>query len=258
VRHDPGRRLLVVGLVGALAGGCATLVQESIEALMRQGLELLGAGRFDEALGKFREVIGRDPKHGSAYVGMARAFVGKHAWTDALASGRKALELAPGTPEAVTALAEALLGAGLDAFQRGQFAEAGRHLTEYVRLRPADPAGYLQLGRALLAGRSYDAALRAFVDGLGRATDAGSRQALVTAIAEGGTRVLAEGDARAAIAWLREAVRLDPRNVDTYVGLARAYWQSGETLAALDAFRQVLRLDPGHAEALRFLQRGGR
>lgn len=156
----PRALLALVLLVVVLAGAaCQTLsLVESIESLLRQARELLEARRWDEALVKLQEVIRRDPKRWEAYLHAARAYIGKAAWTDALASGRQAVALAPDKTQALGVLGEALWGAALEAVRQGRFAEAASHLTEYVRLRPGDVQGWLALGRAQWqAGQRMDA-----------------------------------------------------------------------------------------------------
>jgi tetratricopeptide (TPR) repeat protein len=174
-------RPVVVILVSVLAvAGCAQLMADSVEVLLRQGIELFTAGKYDEAIAKFLEVVRRDPTSWNAYLYLARSYVAKSSWADALASGRKALELAPSSGDVIPVLAQALLGAGADAVKRGQFSEAIGHFGEYVKLRPTDVQGYLELGKA--------------------------------------------------------------------------YWQSGNLGNALEAFQQVLRLNPNNVEAQQFLR----
>jgi Flp pilus assembly protein TadD len=146
-----------------------------------------------------------------------------------------------------------LLGAGLDAFNRRQFSEAIAHLGEYVTLRPTDPSGYLHLGKAFLGSGAYGDALRAIVQGLAHAADASTRAQLVRSLLDGGSQALAAGDARGAIGLLQEYVRHDAGNVSAYLDLGKAYWRDGNMANALSAFRRVLELNPGNAEALQFL-----
>lgn len=152
----------LVLVAALLLAGCAGLVQDSIESLLRQGIELFMAGRYTEAIGKFVEVVRRDPRSWTAFLYMARSYVATGAWGDALASGRKALDLAPDNGEVVTALAEALLGAGVDALRRRQLTEAIGHFSEYVRFRPSDAQGYVNLGRAYLESGNLGGAMTAF------------------------------------------------------------------------------------------------
>ena len=251
------RNAISVALVTLLAlAGCAQLVADSVEALLRQGIELFTAGKYDEAIAKFLEVVRRDPKSWTAYLYMARSYIAKASWGDAIASGRKALELAPTAGDVIPALAEALLGAGADALGRRQFSEAIGHFSEYLKLRPADARGYLQLGRAYLGAGAYGDALRAILDGLAKAPDASTRTELLRGLLDGGSQALAAGNTKAAIGLLQEYVRHDARDISAYVTLGKAYWQDGNLGNALSAFQRVLELNPNNAEALQFLRRG--
>ena len=251
------RKIVVLAIIPLLAlVGCAQLVADSIETLLRQGIELFTAGKYDEALAKFFEVIRRDPKSWTAYLYMARSYIAKASWGDAIASGRKAFELAPSAADVIPALAEALLGAGTDALARRQFAEAIGHFGEYLKLRPADARGYLQLAHAFLGTGAYGDALRTIVQGLAQAPDASTRAQLIRGLLEGGTQALTSGNAKAAIGFLQEYVRHDARDVSAYIALGKAYWQDGNLGNALSAFQRVLEINPNNAEALQFLRRG--
>ena len=249
-----GRRLgLVLLVVLALGVGCQTLsLVETIESLLRQAKELLDARRWDEALTKLTEVIRRDPAQWKAYLYAAQAYLGKLDWGQALASARKALELAPREGETVTTLGTALWGAGTDALKRGAFGDAIGHFVEYVQLRPTDAQGYLAAGRAYLGAGSWGEALRMLTSGLAHA-DAATRAQLGQALLDGGRQALARNDYRGAIGLLGEGVRQDPGNVGALLDLGKAYWNGGDRTEALGAFRRVLELAPQNDEARRFL-----
>ena len=253
-RHS--RMLIALVVLAMVSAGCAQLMADSIETLLKDGLDLLTAGKYDAAIGKFLEVVRRDPKSWNGYLYLAQAYIGKASWNDAIASGRKALELAPSSIDVVPTLARALLGAGSDALRRGQFTEATDHLVDYVKLRPGDAQGYLQLGRAFLGSGAWADALKTLGQGLAQSPDAATRQQLVGSLLDGGGRALAAGDARAALGLLQEYLRHDPANASAYVSLGKAYWQDGNLAGALAAFRRVLELNPSDAEAQQFL--GGR
>ena len=254
---SPTHRVLVIAALVLCLTGCAALLGYSIEALMKQGIELLTQGKYDEALAKFQEVLKRDPQQWNAYLYMARAYIGKRAWTDALASARKAFDLAPAKTDVIPVLGEALLGSGRDALQRGQFAEAAGLLRDYVKLRPTDFQAYLELARALAGSGAYRDALGALTEAVSRDSSGQARQQLAPALLEIGRQALAAGDAKSAIGLLREYVRQDGGNAGAYAALGKAYWQNGDLGEALAAFQRVLQLDPSDGEALRFI-RGAR
>lgn len=218
-------RGLVVALVVAFLAGCASLgVGDSVESLMQQGKDAHAAGRYDEAVGKFEQVVRRDPRNWVAYLYLARSYVAKRVWGSAVVSARKAFELAPNEADVVPVLADSLVGAGSDALGRMQFGEAIGYLVEYVKLRPTDTRAQVGLARAYVQTGAYGDALRAFGQALSQDRDGRARGEVVQGL----------------------------------VDLGRAAWQAGDRTTALGAFQQVLQLAPGNPDALRFLQGVGR
>ena len=253
------RTIAVVLAAVMLLAGCAGLVADTIDSLMKQGIELFAARRFDEAIAKFMEVVRRDPKFWNAYLYLARSYLGKSSWTDAIASGRKALELAPSATEVIPTLAEAFLGAGLDAVTRRQFPEAIGHFTEYIKLRPTDAQGYLQLGRSFLETGAYGDALRTILQGLTRVPE-GTRGELVRTLFEGGARAFSAGKFSDAIAHFTEYIKQRPTDGSAYLQLGRAFLETGAYGDALRAIVQGFAQSPDGAtrtELTRTLLDGG-
>ena len=82
----------------------------------------------------------------------------KGSWTKAMSNARLAYQSAPAGEAVVPTLTQALWGGGMEALKSGQFREAISAFTEYLRLRPSDASGYLELGRAFMqSGRASDA-----------------------------------------------------------------------------------------------------
>ncbi|HEY7678660.1 MAG TPA: tetratricopeptide repeat protein, partial [Candidatus Methylomirabilis sp.] len=251
----------VSGLVlAALLAGCAGVsgLFETPDSLMREGQELYVAKKYDEAIAKFERVIQMDPTRWMAYVYLARCYIAKSDWLSAIFNGRKAFQLAPGGEDVVPAFAEALFGGGVEALRQGKFTDAIGHFVEYIRLKPTDPQGYLNAGKAYLGTGAYGDALSSFVRGLGQGGDAAARRELIQGLLDGGTQALTKGDPRAAIGFFQESVRAAPGNLTAYLNLGKAYWQAGDRSQALGAFGRVLELSPGHGEALQFLRELGR
>jgi tetratricopeptide (TPR) repeat protein len=223
------------------------------ESLFGAGRDALQRGAFREAIGHFVEYVKLRPTDVAGYLNAGRAYLGALDWSSALANLRTAYQLAPTDGSVLAALTESLSGAGRDALQRGAFADAIGHFVEYVKLRPADAAGYLNAGRAYIGNKSWLDAGRVLMDGVGRASDAAARREFASTLLDGGRQALNLGDPRGAIAMLREYVQLEPADVNAYLNLGKAYVSSGETFEALGAFRKVLELAPHNEEARRFL-----
>ncbi len=247
--------VIVCLVVGSMIAGCAGLALfETPDSLMQQGRELYLAGRYDEAIAKFERVIELDSSRWLAYVYIARCYIAKLAWGSAIVNARKAYQMAPAGEEVVPVFAEALFGGGVAALREAKFSEAIGHLVEYIRLKPTDPQGYLNVGKAYLGTGALGDALAAFVRGLAQGGDPTVRQELIRGLWDGGLQALTRGDPRNAIGFLSEYVRHDPGNSSAFLNLGKAYWQAGDRFQALSAFRRVLELSPGHGEALQFLQ----
>ena len=223
------------------------------ESLFGAGRDALQRGAFSDAVGHFVEYVKLRPTDVAGYLNAGRAYIGTRDWSSALANLRKAYQLAPADGSVLATLTESLFGAGRDALQRGAFSDAVGHFVEYVKLKPADAAGYLNAGRAYIGNKSWADAGRVLVDGVGRASDPTARKEFASTLFDGGRQALNLGDPKGAIAMLREYLKLEPADVNAYLDLGKAYVNSGENFEALGAFRKVLELAPQNEEARRFL-----
>jgi tetratricopeptide (TPR) repeat protein len=244
--------LLAVSLILA---GCASLtLQGEIDGLMKEGQQLYSEKKYDQAVDKFVTVIGKDPTYWQAYLWAARAFIAKGNWNDAIANGKKAFELAPKDKEVLPVFAQALFGGGADALKNGRFAESVNLFVEYLKLEPGSTKAWLNVGKAYLGQKDFRQALSAFAQGLASGGGA-ERQDLIRELLDGGVQAFSSGKYRESIDLLKEFLKYDSKNLQAYLSLAKSYWESGDKGKALDAFKQVLKLDPRQEEALRYMLR---
>lgn len=82
------------------------------DALSQRGVELLAAGRPDEAAQAFRAAIEADPAHSEAHHGLVRALRDAGRLEASIAAARALTMLTPADPLAHTALSIALQHAG--------------------------------------------------------------------------------------------------------------------------------------------------
>lgn len=247
-------RLALLLLASTLLAACAGLtLQSEIDALMKEGQQLYTEKKYEQATDKFLIVIGKDPTYWQAYLWAARSFIARGSWKEAIANGRKAFELAPKDKEVLPVFAQALFGGGADALKNGRFAESVSLFVEYLRLEPGNAQAWLNIGRAYLGQQDFRQALGAFTQGLAAGGGA-ERQELIRQLLDGGMQAFSSGKYRESIDLLREHLKYD-RSLQAYLGLAKAYWESGDKSRALDAFREVLQLDPRQEEALRYMLR---
>ena len=157
----------------------------------------------------------------------------------AVAAGQRAARLAPDSLEAALGYAEALISAQL-------YERARSHLAGPGRAFDSHPEHAYTLGAALFGLHRYLEAAVAFEKA------AAADPAWSTARFFLGTSWLAAGEPRRAVEAYRAAIAADPRNPLPLVYLARAYDDLGPEFAtsAVSAARQALQIDPHNVECL--------
>lgn len=242
-------------MLSVFLGGCVTLsLQDEIAGLMKEGEHLYGEKKYEAAVDKFLTVATKDPKYWQAYMWAARTYIAKGGWTEAITNGKKAFELAPKGQDVIPVFAEALFGGGSDALKNGRYPEAIGLFIDYLKLEPDNARAWLNVGKAYLGQQQFREALGAFVQGLSQGKPA-ERTELIRGLLDGGKQAFAGGKYDDAIKLLKEYLKYDKNELSAYMNLAKSYWESGEVAAALDNFRQVLKLNPRDEEALRYLLR---
>ena len=249
-----GWRALIVVVVMACAGCVVLDPRGEVNGLMAEGQQLYSAQRFDEAIARFHAAAARDPGNYAAHAWLARAFMARGAWPDAVISARKAFELSRGAPDVMPVLLEALLGGGNDALARGSFVESIGYLGEYLRHQPTNIRAWITVGRAYAGNRQFMDALGALRKALEMGTAGPERTEALQSMLGLGRQALNDRDYGSAINLLREYVKFNSNDWSAYLELGKAYLQSGSLRDALGAFGKVLELNPRNAEALKFLQ----
>lgn len=187
----------------ALTASSGLSTQEKQDAVALQAaagaaMEAMKAGRHDEAIAKFNEVLVKMPTCSDCYYNLGLAYVGKQDLAQAETAFKKAIELKPSSPEAYTGLAgiyntqkkfdlaaeasskaaelsggaaggggaEASYNQGVILFNAGKFAEAKTQFEAATKADPNLAMAQYQLGMtALNLGQIPDAvaALEAYL-----------------------------------------------------------------------------------------------
>lgn len=129
--------------------------EAELRAMFAEAVELAGAGQLDEAEARFQELIGIQSNIPVLHVNLGYVYVQKEDWERAEASYLTALELNPGDPNALVALAEVYRDTG-----RGD--EAMALLDRAARENPEDLAIKYQRGVYLLAQGQAEEAREVF------------------------------------------------------------------------------------------------
>jgi tetratricopeptide (TPR) repeat protein len=195
-----------------------------------RGIELADRGWLDEAMKEFQKAIELDPASAHAHDNLATVLSEKKRYRDALAEYLTAIRLEPDSATAHYNLACFLATHGQD-MAVAEYQDAIHHDPEY-------PDAHLNLGLAYAdQGKTEDA-----VKALERAVvlapkDPFPRHELAAIWMD-------EGDYRAAIAHLKEVVRLEAGNFEGWLDLGICYAQKGFYAEAERAYARARALQP--------------
>ncbi|MGE3274625.1 MAG: tetratricopeptide repeat protein [Vicinamibacterales bacterium] len=187
----------------AAGGGGDESARAALKAAFDAGVAASGAGNYDEAIAKFTEAAGILPNCFDCYYNIGYAWLQKKDEAQAEANWKKAIELKPDYPQALSALAtlynnqkrydeasamgdraaqaSAAGGGGGDAatiynqgiilWNQGKIAEAKTKFEEAIAANPQYPESHYQLGLALLNEGRTSEAVAAFEKYLALAPD---------------------------------------------------------------------------------------
>lgn len=168
--------------------------QAETQAMAQQAIDAMRAGRDDEAIAKFNELVVKVPTCSDCYYNLGVAYSKKQQFNEAENSFKKAIELAPGSADAHTGLAnvynaqkkfdlaqqasakaaelagaggggggaEALYNQGVIMWNAGKYAEAKDQFEKAVQADPSMAMAHYQLGMANLNLGQIPAARQAF------------------------------------------------------------------------------------------------
>ncbi len=208
-------------------------------ALAALGRMLARAEEHGEAAGLLARAVQRFPEQAAPWLELARLRQGRGDHEGAVRAAERAARIAPDRLKNVLGFAETLISA-----ERQE--QARQYL---VGLGPgfrARPGYFYTLGVALFGLHRYQESAAAFERAVELDPAWGTAHFLL------GTSWLAAGEAENAVDAYRGAVDADPSNPLGFVYLARAYDKLGPQFAeaAVGAARQALRLDPENVECL--------
>jgi tetratricopeptide (TPR) repeat protein len=183
VRQGPNNPLSFTISTAAAGGPTDKAEAAAVQASAGLAVEAMKAGRHDEAIAKFNEVIAKVPTCSDCYYNLGVAYVAKQQYTEAEASFKKVLELKPDSSDAYTGLANiyntqkkfdlaaeastkasqfagagGATGAGAEAsynqgvilFNAGKFAEARGQFEAATKADPTMSMAFYQLGMTSL------------------------------------------------------------------------------------------------------------
>lgn len=225
------RRMAKSGALVVLAVGLGTAQPQ-----LKDGVDLLGQRKFKDAAAFFKQTLTLYPREVSAWVYLAKAYIGTGQLDSAEIAGRKAQSLDDENVDAYVTLSEALIG-------QKKLADANVTLRAGLKERKDHPGLLLQLGYLQLASDSADAALVTFT----RAREMSPNSAKAY---EGmGDAYARQGVSPMAVSQFERSLELDSLQPDLLYKLAELHLKDRRYNEAAKVLIRVINLDPTNQEA---------
>lgn len=199
---------------------------------LNRGLLLLQQRNPSAAEAEFRQHLAGEPQDGFAHAWLAHALVQQERFDEAEQEAQQAIHLAPDQPTSHRALAHVL-------DQRNRFDEAEQAIREAIRLDPTDPGQFAVLASLHLQRKRWREAVQAADQGLRYDPD----DVDCTNIRAVALRNL--GDAAGADRTVAKLLQQAPEDATAHANQGWAHLSSGRHKAAMESFREALRLEPG-------------
>lgn len=201
-----------------------------------RGLTLLRLGRHAEAASEFQKALGEEPNDADTHAFLATCLLNLEKYDDATKAAERAVGLEPDSDFAHFTLARAWYG-------RNHHDRASASIDEAIRLRPDDASNYGLKASILFAERQWQAALDAAETGLqfdAEHSDCNNMRAM--ALVKLGRRAEATENMDAVLAR-------NPEDSFSHANMGWAKLESRDVRAAMEHFREALRLDPNNEYA---------
>jgi tetratricopeptide (TPR) repeat protein len=140
--------LALVAMLPSQEAKPSVAIQADPAALLMEARGLYRKGSFDQAVGKFNEVLKADPGSGESYAGIIRCYLKQDRVHDADDELQKGLQATPENPDFKVAQGELL-------FRQGEIPEAGTLFGEVMVLVPPNARAYLGAARVAEASAMY-------------------------------------------------------------------------------------------------------
>jgi Tfp pilus assembly protein PilF len=200
------------------------------------GMALADDGRFDEAIGHYRQALSMRSDYAEAYNNLGIALARQGRIDEATSQFRKAVEI-PNPP------AEMRYNLGFALADQGKTAEAISQYLEALRIDPAYVPAHTKLADALLTQGKMDEAIARYREALR------IQPGFALAHNNLGVALASQQKYDEAIVHYTAALRLQPRLADAHNGLGSALANQGRYSQAMSHFVEALSIQPGHANA---------
>ncbi len=224
------------------------------------GLGLFRQGNYKEAIPFFQRSIEADSDRAKAFLYLGRSYLNLNKWLKAVPPLRTAVSLSTGEmkQEAVNVLLDALMSAALIDFEKGDLDSAINSLKEALDLKPDLIKAKDELIKMLFSFSDklmseglIEEAISKYREILKLAPEMlRAQEELIDLLFKFAEKLLSEGQLEDAIKQYGEIIEVAPDDLNAYLGLARAFFESGDYVKAMEAVKDTLQKDPSNSDAL--------
>ncbi|RJP77708.1 MAG: tetratricopeptide repeat protein [Candidatus Zixiibacteriota bacterium] len=251
----------------------------SHDALYREGMEFIEAGKFDQALANFQLVMARDPAHLNARLQAGVCLLALERYGESAEALEKAIELGAddavfffllaevynqledyaraaealeqGIQHSPEAIPEVFVNLGSLYYEMERYLESVAALKQALALKPGDADAWFNLGTTYTAMKQFPEAVAAYEQVVQQHPDDAETYRRL-----GWACLYAERNPEA-LAALQRSLQLEPEKADSHYALGVAFAVQGDADAAQRQIEILSDLDPGLAEALRVVISAG-
>ncbi len=232
--------LALLALAPVAAARAARISQDDAEAILKRGFEFEQAGRFQEALDLYLQVLRARPQAEGVYTFVGNAQAGLGRFEEALASYRRAARHDASD-------AGARFGAGNALYNLRRFSEAVEEYRAAARLRSDVPDIFASLSSAYYNLDRYTEATAAAREAVRIKPD------FAVGYVNLSWYYSMTDQHRESLEAAQRGAELDPSNQMAHTNMCRAYNDLGQPAAAVTACERALRLKPEDGETLYYL-----
>jgi tetratricopeptide (TPR) repeat protein len=214
---------------------------QKVEANLALGRALIAQEKFSDAVAPLRTYVEREPLDFQGYYTAALAYKGLHQWDPAIELLQRAARLSPADYGVRFEL-------GLALAETGKTEQAIRELNAAKKIRPSAPEVHDELAKLFEKTGQKEFAQKERAESAALASR-GESHAEAGNFNAKANQLLAAGNARAAAAAYREALRADPNNPQLHYNLSLALDQLGDQTAERRELEKTIQLNPDLAVA---------
>lgn len=236
---EPAIRAYQAGRYGEAIERFRQLIQlnpDRAELYTNLGIALRAAGLLSEAIESYGKAVRLDPRSAETYYNLANALKEQERYSEAIDNYKRATEVNPDFAQAYYNLGNLLRG-------QQQYADAAENYRQAIILRPNHAAAHNNLGMTLKhLGRNAEA-----IEAYRRAV--GLRPDYAEAYNNLGIALKDEGRLDEALGSYSRGIELKPDYAEAYCNRGTALHSCGRYAEAIEHYEEAIRLDPDYAGA---------